>query len=528
MMKLLLSLIVVLVFTHSLNAQLMVPFRMWEYTHPAVLAGKTYYLGKKISYSEKLNGVFVSVENSDKLATMMLLDLEGNLINIITNGYENVHIDNKLQINQSNLNKYAHVFTEGDSKTGYPTQVNVWIDSNGNANRMMSLGYDVEKNTRRINNIDESLTEFYPYTTITAPPKTNTFYSIDTLLQFIGNDSVVVTTTLKEFENSGTLVRRNDSLISFTYSSKNFKQIPYAKAVTFTDSNTYYILHAPDTMYRGNKDMSIRITQHRKDFTVDTVHRTYYGHFLFEPLPFPPTNEHWQKKFVPKAFSVAKNGYALVGDALDSNGKSKPLLFTFRFNPFSLSSRMGGYGGVITSCRYDDEGGFVAVGFFPNGKEGSKDFYMATVLKDKWGEFRLEEYVWGSSFDEELTDVTFVEDGGIIVSGNIKNDCYIARIFTGDVTSVGESVPFSSTIGFAPNPASSQTLVRFIPTTDGNATAELYDMRGMKVKELFSEQVQRGNEYTFPAPVADVPNGVYTVIITNGITKHHQQLQVIR
>lgn len=274
MIKLLLTIIVTFVFTHSLSAQLFVPYRMWEYTHPATLAGKTYYLGKKISYSEKLNGVFVSIENSDKFATMMLLDLDGNLINIISNGYENVHIDKKLHIDQSNLNRYSHIFTEGDSKTGHPTQVNVWLDSNGKANRMMSLGFDIDNNARRINEIDESLSNFYPFTTITAPPKTNIFYTFDTIQRFIANDSVVITTTMKQFVNSGTLLARNDSLISFTYSTKDFKLLPYPKAVTSIDSNTFYILHAPDTIYRGNKDIAIRITQHRKDFSVDTVHRT--------------------------------------------------------------------------------------------------------------------------------------------------------------------------------------------------------------------------------------------------------------
>ena len=508
-----------------LFSQFIEPSIKWEYFHSAGNENKTFFTGKKISYSERMNGVFVSIDNSDSLPTLMFLDSAGNLRKIITNSDGNDFAPN-FKVDQYNLNKYAHIFADGNSKTGLPSQVNIWKDENGDPVKTMRLSYNPETQQMSTNNtfIGSIGWKELPYSTMISPSTPDIFYTISHTKDTIGTDSVKISTNVFEFKDGGTFVKTIDSIVSFTFPLDSNTLYPYPMAVVKSDdADEYYILHAPDTVYRGSKFRSVYVTKHNSDFSIDTIYKPITTFILFENDP--PFGQ-WQKKFVPKSLSVSKSWFAIAGEAKDSADFNTALVYCSTFTPLSLITYRSSTRWFINSCRVNDKGVVVAVGKKFNSTNGSMDNYID--IYDPNGLPKFQDFSWGSGADEELSDVTFVENGDIVVSGSVEGNCYIARLGILTYTSAQETIPFSSTIGFAPNPASSQTLVRFAPTTDGIATAELYDMRGMKVKQLFSEQVQRGNEYTFPAPVSDVPNGVYTVIITNGITKHHQQLQVIR
>ena len=505
-------------FSHEMFTQVNEISPIWEYTHLTESVKKDFYHGKKINYSKYHKWVFLSCENSDSLP---------NLLFLTSNGDFKKSIDIEIlysflgpyKVNQSNINKYDMYSNHLNADIFPNMSQTIQVMRQDSLRFVFSVaGFNVNTNT--LNYINGSLanSDFLPHTSLITK-FFGTYFLLDTFSKAINNGITLITKVTVGLNNAEII----DSVVSFSYTTSQFPLLPYPMAARQDDTNSYFVLHAPDTLYRGTTDTAIRVTKHNKvNFELEEVYIPWQYSFLDR---LPNYMNPWQKKFVPKSFAVSKSGYAIVGNAIDSLGKSVALIQYTPFGGPGSSTILGTVLADLSGCRVRDDGTVVAVGTKPNGIMGTNDYYLAIVKPS--GNDRLQEFSWGGAFDDALADVTFVDNGDIVVSGNAGVNCYVARIATDNPTSVGE-IPFSSTIGFAPNPASSQTLVRFAPTTDGIATAELYDMRGMKVKQLFSEPVQRGNEYTFPAPVSDVPNGVYTVIITNGITKHHQQLQVIR
>ncbi len=264
---------------------------------------------------------------------------------------------------------------------------------------------------------------------------------------------------------------------------------------------------------------SIRSTKHKQKFVFDSV-------YVPSPTLFLNVIPN-QQTFAPKVFSIASSWYALVGNVHNDEGNIHSLLYRSKFDGTNEQIAVTSSKVDISSCKVREDGTLVAVGkkLYPEDQWKNDDFYLG-ILRP--GTTNVEEYTWGTAFNDLIFDVTFLNNGDIVVSGNAGPNCYVARISTDNPTSVNETTPFSGTIGIASNPVSSQTLVTFLPTIDGKVTAELYDMRGYKVANLFSEFVSKGNQYTFPANVQSLPNGVYTVVIRNGIDKHFQQLLIVR
>ncbi|MBL8004588.1 MAG: T9SS type A sorting domain-containing protein [Candidatus Kapabacteria bacterium] len=495
----------------------------WEYYHLASKAFVDFYHGKKIAYSEIFNMVYLAVDNSDSMPNILYLKTDGLFVRRIEFDAPSP-VFGPYIVKQSEMNKY-YLHSNFYLNPNNPSLSLIIQFYKNNYERFSILygGLRPKDNMMTIWGGDVKNPGFYPHTTITSHRSQGKYNLLDSI-SVINGDSTIIRMKVVECFNIADIEFEKDSVVSFSYSTSQFPLLPYPMAARQDDTNSYYVLHAPDTLYRGTTETAIRVTKHEKmKFELEEIYVPMQSSFMFT-LPLDPNP--WQKKFVPKSFAISKNGFTIVGNAIDSLGKSAPLIHYSRFDKSITSTIIGTVEADLNGCRVRDDGTVVAVGTKPNGIMGTNDYYLAIVKPS--GIDRLQEFTWGGAFDDALADVTFVDNGDIVVSGNAGVNCYVARIATDNPTSVGENVPFSASIGFAPNPASSQTLVRFAPTTDGIATAELFDMRGMKVKQLFSEPVQRGNEYTFPAPVSDVPNGVYTVIITNGITKHHQQLQIIR
>jgi hypothetical protein len=496
------------------------PHKTWEYIHPALSEQKTFFKGMKVSYTGRIPGIFSTIEQNLEHPTLLVLDSLGKLVKVVTNENIGSLIFEKLVVKQTNLNRYCHSFALGTSITGDPIQIHQWIDTLGRHNRMGTLGY-LKENDRKMTNEHDAFLLVYPTLTTVSGPLFSVvhYYNIDSTLTVLDNE-YVVRMKMTETYNSGSIRRKVDSIVEFRYQKSNFPLIPFPMANTQNDSGIHHILHAPDTLYSSNPDTAIRVTKHIKTtFKLDSI-------FVPNPTQFVSAIPN-QRFFAPKALTTSSNSFAIVGNIEDNEGNRYTLVHRSKYDGTNEETVISSKNVLINSCRIREDGTIVAVGkkLHPDDNLKNDDFYIG-ILRP--GSSSIQEFSWGTMFEDGISDVTFLPDGDFVISGYAWVNCYVARIATDNPTSVGESVPFSSSIGFAPNPASSQTLVRFAPTTDGIATAELYDMRGMKVKELFSEHVQRGNEYTFPAPVSDVPNGVYTVIITNGITKHHQQLQVIR
>ncbi len=490
----------------------------WEYFHFATKAIVDFNHGKKILAYPNRDNVYFVLERSDSVPMFVCLDSTGLLkysylyiYNLISDG--NFNRTTRL----SNYNRYAFDFVLNE----YPRIANLWYDTSKTILGAYFFWYiDSTKSIFQNGQRAYDSTSKNDYNTISTDGRNiSLHFYIDSSNNIIISDSTYIITRVRRTLTFGRINKVFDSVSTFSYKTANFKQIPYPKASKYRDTTSNFILQSPDTIFNENTDIAIRLVKHKQDFVQDSVYIPTPSMFL-NAIPN-------QQTFAPKVFSVAYSGYALTGNVHDANGNTHALLYRSRYDGTNEASTVTSSKVDISSCKIREDGTVVAVGkkYFPEDPWKNEDFFLAIWRP---GTSTVEEYTWGTAFNDLIYDVCFLKDGDIVVSGNAGVNCYVARIATDNPTSVGESVPFSSTIGFAPNPASSQTLVRFAPTTDGIATAELYDMRGMKVKQLFSEPVQRGNEYTFPAPVSDVPNGVYTVIITNGITKHHQQLQIIR
>jgi len=398
---------------------------------------------------------------------------------------------------------------------------NIWYDSNNTILGTYFFWYDDSTDRMTYNGQTQyDSTSRNNYTTITTDGKRLAdHFLVDTTENTRIGDSVYVKMIILKAFLFGRIYGVFDSICIFAYKTDNFKQIPYPMASKFRDTTSIFILHAPDTVYNTNNDISIRLTKHKQKFVFDSV-------YVPSPTLFLNVIPN-QQTFAPKVFSIASSWYALVGNVHNDEGNIHSLLYRSKFDGTNEQIAVTSSKVDISSCKVREDGTLVAVGkkLYPEDQWKNDDFYLG-ILRP--GTTNVEEYTWGTAFNDLIFDVTFLNNGDIVVSGNAGPNCYVARISTDNPTSVNETTPFSGTIGIASNPVSSQTLVTFLPTIDGKVTAELYDMRGYKVADLFSEFVSKGNQYTFPANVQSLPNGVYTVVIRNGIDKHFQQLLIVR
>jgi hypothetical protein len=70
-----------------------------------------------------------------------------------------------------------------------------------------------------------------------------------------------------------------------------------------------------------------------------------------------------------------------------------------------------------------------------------------------------------------------------------------------------------------PNPFSTQTTIRFTAKKDARTLVELYNIKGEKIKTLFSSDVLAGQEYNITVNAAVLPKGIYIYTICNGNQK---------
>jgi hypothetical protein len=77
-----------------------------------------------------------------------------------------------------------------------------------------------------------------------------------------------------------------------------------------------------------------------------------------------------------------------------------------------------------------------------------------------------------------------------------------------------EDVEFKNNIAVYPNPANTQLKVKLLLTNFENSTVELFDMQG---RVVLSENVASAVlDASYTVDVSEIPNGIYTVRVTNG------------
>jgi len=90
---------------------------------------------------------------------------------------------------------------------------------------------------------------------------------------------------------------------------------------------------------------------------------------------------------------------------------------------------------------------------------------------------------------------------------------------SGRSSTTAEAKPLKAPIIY-PNPFTTKTNIQFTASENGNATVELYNIAGIKIRTLFSASVVQGEVYNTSFGDALLANGVYVYTISNGKQKH--------
>lgn len=118
------------------------------------------------------------------------------------------------------------------------------------------------------------------------------------------------------------------------------------------------------------------------------------------------------------------------------------------------------------------------------------------------------------SFDKEPKLLTFDPNNQIV----LKN--------TNTVIDSEVSILKNFAITIHPNPASEYTLLSFFTTNAGVYTYNLLNLAG-NIVTSGQKTINIAGEYTIEIPVADYPNGIYIVSLSNGKTEEHSKFSVM-
>jgi len=80
-------------------------------------------------------------------------------------------------------------------------------------------------------------------------------------------------------------------------------------------------------------------------------------------------------------------------------------------------------------------------------------------------------------------------------------------------------------IQLAPNPASERTHLRLYQVVDGEATLQLYDLKGQQVKVLYTGLLATG-PHQFEIQTGDLQAGVYILRYVQEVGQLHQRLVI--
>ncbi|MEZ4798232.1 MAG: T9SS type A sorting domain-containing protein [Flavobacteriales bacterium] len=81
-------------------------------------------------------------------------------------------------------------------------------------------------------------------------------------------------------------------------------------------------------------------------------------------------------------------------------------------------------------------------------------------------------------------------------------------------------------VSMNPNPAKDNVNFKFKATLNTRVSIDIYDITGKLIGNVFSSEVQRGNEYFTTFDVNYLPNGVYFVKTNNGLKITTEKLVV--
>jgi hypothetical protein len=73
---------------------------------------------------------------------------------------------------------------------------------------------------------------------------------------------------------------------------------------------------------------------------------------------------------------------------------------------------------------------------------------------------------------------------------------------------------YGLTLNAYPNPFNENTTISFTVSSNNQVSLDLYNVKGDKIKTIFSGQTEINNIYTFDLVAGNIPAGVYMVRLT--------------
>lgn len=133
------------------------------------------------------------------------------------------------------------------------------------------------------------------------------------------------------------------------------------------------------------------------------------------------------------------------------------------------------------------------------------------------------------SGNEEITELKFFDNTGIgfMILGNKLYKTWNNGIFTSVIQTANNIPDKFSLMQNYPNPFNPTTVLKFTLNKKGKVSLKLFDINGREVRDLISEQLNKG-EYEYSFDAAGLPSGIYYYKLSDGTQSEAKKMMLVK
>lgn len=181
---------------------------------------------------------------------------------------------------------------------------------------------------------------------------------------------------------------------------------------------------------------------------------------------------------------------------------------------------------AINSATFSADSSNIAFCGYTNSFIGGTKYYSFNVCEFDLNSKEFIELTYSTDMiDKKLTSIQAYKNGDYAVTGLLAyphtglgyqpSYAVVARI-THSPTSVGDMQPNKTTVKVTPNPSTEMATVEFMSSPEAS-TIQLVDIKGNVIRTLYQKTTQNTHQSSVTFRVSDLANGMYYVIVRNGI-----------
>jgi hypothetical protein len=190
----------------------------------------------------------------------------------------------------------------------------------------------------------------------------------------------------------------------------------------------------------------------------------------------------------------------------------------------SVCDTISGRDDVINNISENIDGTFFTVGYTDLHGTNKKDFSFFNWYSNLY-------YLTGSTRGADYDEIAYqgqqtVDKGWVMVGyteswGNGKSDLYIVKLdsdfqYTNNAVVGIKPGPVYNDLSFFPNPASSEVNIAMEGTFSGFVTLTIHDILGREVMKMEVKPVTQFSHTQFTVPVTQLPEGTYSLSLSDG------------